>query len=47
MGHEKEISAVNFSPDGKRVFSGSFDKTIRIWNLSSNQLNENDTDTKE
>jgi len=30
-GHEGEVFAVDWAPDGKRVGSGSRDKTVRIW----------------
>jgi WD40 repeat protein len=26
---------VSFSPDGKRIVSGSGDKTVKIWDISS------------
>jgi WD40 repeat protein len=32
-GHEKEISSIATFPDGKRMATGSRDKTIRIWRL--------------
>jgi len=32
-GHIKWVKSIAISPDGKWVVSGSFDKTIKIWNL--------------
>jgi WD40 repeat protein len=34
-GHRLEVSAVAFSPDGKRLVSSSFDKTVRVWEVTS------------
>lgn len=31
-GHKAEIFSVEFSPSGKHIASGSFDKTIMLWN---------------
>ncbi|KAJ8580723.1 WD40 repeat-like protein [Rhizopogon salebrosus TDB-379] len=32
-GHEKDIASIATFPDGKRIATGSLDKTIRIWRL--------------
>lgn len=37
-GHSDWISALAITPDGKNIVSGSFDKTIKLWNLSTGQL---------
>jgi len=34
-GHSDGVIAVVFSPDGKQLASGSFDETIRIWDIAS------------
>ena len=30
-GHTKRVTAVAWSPDGKRIASGSLDKTVQVW----------------
>ncbi|KAJ8595095.1 WD40 repeat-like protein, partial [Rhizopogon salebrosus TDB-379] len=32
-GHERQITSIATFPDGKRIATGSLDKTIRIWRL--------------
>jgi WD40 repeat protein len=34
-GHESSVSACAFSPQGDRVVSGSHDKTLRLWEVTS------------
>ena len=34
-GHTDSVSSVSFSPDGKRIVSGSGDKTVKVCDLSS------------
>jgi len=35
VGHSGPIAAVNFSPDGGLVVSGSADGSVRVWNVQS------------
>ena len=30
-GHDSRVRSIAFSPDGKRVVTGRFDKTAKIW----------------
>ncbi|MDM8536712.1 hypothetical protein QUF70_08165 [Desulfobacterales bacterium HSG17] len=32
-GHESPVSAIECSPDGKIIASGSYDNTIKLWNI--------------
>ena len=34
-GHSNIVWSVSFSPDGKRIVSGSFDNTLKVWDISS------------
>ena len=34
-GHEDDVNAVGFSPDGARIVSGSDDDTLRVWDAAS------------
>ena len=34
-GHSRDVTSVAISADGKRVVSGSEDKTVKIWDLET------------
>ena len=34
-GHTRRVSSVCVSADGRRVLSGSLDRTLRLWELPS------------
>ena len=37
MKHDKPVTSAQFSPDGKRVVTASYDKTARIWDAQTGQ----------
>ncbi|OBQ21923.1 ribosome assembly protein 4, partial [Anabaena sp. AL93] len=37
-GHEGYVRSVGFSPDGKKLASGSKDKTIKIWDVTTGKV---------
>jgi WD40 repeat protein/serine/threonine protein kinase len=36
-GHARSVNSVLFSPDGKRLASGSMDATVKVWNAETGQ----------
>ncbi|KAI0046384.1 WD40 repeat-like protein [Auriscalpium vulgare] len=36
-GHKDKVVSVALSPDGKRIVSGSYDQTVRIWDTETGQ----------
>ena len=37
-GHTGSVLSVAFSPDGKRIVSGSEDETLKVWDAVSGQV---------
>ncbi|MCL2114837.1 MAG: hypothetical protein FWH29_01275, partial [Methanobrevibacter sp.] len=40
-GHTSYVKSVCFSPDDKYIASGSWDRTVRVWNLETNEKTQN------
>ena len=38
LGHTDQVLSVTASPDGAAVVSGSYDKTLRIWEVADSRL---------
>ena len=36
-GHDYEVYSVSFSPDGRTLASGSYDNTIKLWNVETGE----------
>lgn len=36
-GHQREVSALDFSCDSRFIISGSWDNTVRIWAIEAGQ----------
>lgn len=40
-GHQQLVNHVSFSPDGRFICSGCFDKSVRLWDGVTGKLREN------
>jgi len=38
VGHAEAVFTVAFSPDGQRIASGSYDKTIKLWGMTPGKV---------
>ena len=36
-GHDSDVTSLAFSPNGQRFASGSCDKTVRVWDITSGE----------
>ena len=39
-GHTSNVNSANFSPDGKKIVTASWDTTVRVWDIKGNQIAE-------
>ena len=38
LGHNRTVHKVLFSPDGKKIITGSMDNTVKIWDTETGKL---------
>jgi WD40 repeat protein len=36
-GHKGSVDSAEFSPDGKRIVTGSFDETAKVWDAATGE----------
>ena len=36
-GHSREVTSVAYSPDGKHIVSGSYDRTVKVWDAATGE----------
>jgi WD40 repeat protein len=39
-GHNRPVSSVAYSPDGTRIVSGSYDDTLKVWDVATGQATQ-------
>jgi WD40 repeat protein len=37
VGHQNRIRGLQFHPNGRAIVSGSFDETIRVWDIETGE----------
>ena len=45
-GHSQPVRGVSISPDGKRIVSGSHDKTLKVWDPKPGRSGSHSRDTQ-
>ncbi len=47
LGHQSEVRSLAVAPDGKRIITGSLDKTVRIWGFENSNVPPDKLDNAE
>jgi len=37
-GHSRGVLSVNFIPDGQTIVSGSYDRTVKVWDVNPGRV---------